>query len=239
MHNTQLLAWDSDILGISVAKIIYPRLNQEELYNSLQKLKEKGVKLVYWCIDSHDNISKQAASACEGYLADEKITYIQGLKTHPPLSFPYQDVEIYIPVKANPELESIAIEIGQLSRFSKDPKLTSEQANQLYKSWINNACQKIVAKIVLVIKKNNHIVGMATIDEKQGRADISLVGVDPANQGQGIGKRLVCAAVAWCIKQNYAACQVVTHKTNFKARRLYESCDFIEEKIEYFYHFWL
>lgn len=80
MQNTQLLTWDSHILGISVAKIICPKLNSKELYHSLQKLKEKGIQLVYWCIDSHDSSAQHAASFCRGFLADEKITYIQELK---------------------------------------------------------------------------------------------------------------------------------------------------------------
>jgi dTDP-4-amino-4,6-dideoxy-D-galactose acyltransferase len=239
MHNTQLLAWDTDILGVSVAKIISPKLNTADLLCSLQTLKKKGVKLVYWCIDSNDPISKQAAIAYEGFLADEKITYTQELTNYTYFPFPYQDVEIYIPDEANHELESIAMEISQFSRFSIDPKLTAEQAKRLYKKWIHNSCQKIVAKIVLIIKKNNNIVGMVTIDEKQGHAALSLVGVLPSSQGQGIGKRLVYAAIAWSLKQNYTVCQVVTQKSNFKARRLYEKCGFIEEKLQYFYHFWL
>jgi len=241
MQNTQLLTWDSHILGISVAKIICPKLNSKELYHSLQKLKEKGIQLVYWCIDSHDSSAQHAASFCRGFLADEKITYIQELKKkYVPLSFPYQDVEGYGSTQANSELERIAIEISKSSRFRNDPKLTTEQTHQLYKHWINNACQKIVANIVLVIKNNtHHIIGMITIDEKQGRADLSLVGVHPAHQGQGIGKRLVCAATDWSLQHNYEICQVVTQKTNLKAQKLYESCGFNEEKREYFYHFWL
>ncbi len=238
MNNTQLLDWDSDILGISVAKILNPCLNEEKLRDCLEGLKKKGVKLVYWAIDSHDHTARQAALACDGFLADEKITYFLDLRSLS-LTFPYSDVEIYQPQIASPELEDIALEIAQLSRFSNDPKLTTEQANKLYKAWINNACQKIAAKIVFVIKKQETIIGMLSIDEKRGRGDLSLLGVALNHQGQGLGKRLVYAALAWCIAQNYSFSQVVTHKANVKARYLYETCGFTQEKMEYFYHFWL
>lgn len=238
MNNTQLLDWDSDILGILVAKILNPSLNEEKLRNCLQGLKKKGVKLVYWVIDSTDNTAKQAALACDGFLADEKISYFLDLRKLT-LPLPYSEVEIYQAQIANPELEGIALEIAQLSRFSKDPKLTTAQANRLYKAWINNACKKVAAKIVLVIKKQDAVIGMLTIDEKHGRGDLSLLGVASSHQGQGLGKRLVYAAITWCIAQNYSFSQVVTHKTNLKARRLYEACGFIPEKTEYFYHFWL
>lgn len=238
MNNTQLLDWDSDILGLSVAKIVNPSLNEKKLADCLQELKKEGVKLVYWAIESHNYMARQAALAYDGFLADEKITYLLDLRSLP-FSFPSSNVEIYQPQIANPELESIALEIAQLSRFSNDPKLTTWQTNKLYKAWINNACKKIAAKIVLVIKKQGVIIGMLTIDEKHGRADLSLLGVSPNYQGQGLGKHLVYAALAWCIAQDYSFSQVVTHKTNVKARHLYEACGFMQEKIEYFYHFWL
>lgn len=75
MHNTQLLEWDSDILGLSVAKIITTHLVKKELASVLQTLKSQGIKLVYWLIASTDKQSQQAAQACGGFLADEKLTY--------------------------------------------------------------------------------------------------------------------------------------------------------------------
>lgn len=239
MHNTQLLAWDSRILGISVAKILDLTLDEQKLGKALQQLKHKGVKLVYWLIDSHDDVAIQAALACGGFLADEKITYYLHLTQQKPLPFPYLDVEIYQADHANKQLEAIAIEIGQFSRFSRDPKLTSAQMHRVYKTWIDNACKKTVAKIVLVIKREKCIIAMVTIDEKQNRGDLSLIGVNPHYQGQGLGKRLVYAALAWCMTQHYHISQVVTQQTNVKAKHLYESCGFQQEKTQYFYHFWL
>lgn len=238
MNNTQLLDWDSTILGLSVAKILAVPLDTKKLVPLLQKLKSQGVKLVYWLVPSKDIISQKAAQHCNGFLVDEKITYCVDLTRLLPLPA-NKDIKIYKPDTANSELEAIAIEIGQLSRFSRDPKLNVEQVNRLYKIWINNACKKLVAKIVLVIKKQRIIIGMVAIDEKQGRGDLSLLGVDPQHQGKGFGKQLVHAAQAWCLERGYSISQVVTQKTNPKACHLYESCGYQLEKIEYFYHFWL
>lgn len=238
MNNTQLLDWDSQVLGLAVAKILTTPLAAQQLATLLQTLKTQGVTLVYWLIDSKDALSQQAAQDCEGFLADEKLTYCLDLMTLPPLS-PDKGVEIYSEHTANAELEAIAIEISQFSRFAHDPKLSTEQVNKLYKAWINNACKKIVAKAILVIKEQSSIAGMVVIDDKQGRGDLSLVGVAPAYQGQGLGKRLVHAAQHWCLEHDYFISQVVTQKTNPKACRLYERCGYQLEKMEYFYHFWL
>lgn len=238
MNNTQLLDWDSDVLGLSVAKILTTPLTTQQLATLLQTLKTQGVKLVYWLVSSEDAISQEAAECCNGFLADEKITYCIDLTRLSPLAND-KTVEIFASDTANLELEAIAIEIGRLSRFGRDPKLTVAQVTRLYKAWINNACKKLVADIVLVIKNQHTIVGMVAIAEKQGRGDLSLVGVAPAYQGQGLGKQLVYAAQHWCLEQGYFISQVVTQKTNPKACHLYEHCGYQLEKSEFFYHFWL
>jgi dTDP-4-amino-4,6-dideoxy-D-galactose acyltransferase len=237
MNNTQHLAWDSDLLGLSVAKIS-PPFSIEKLQTRLQALKAQGVKLVYCLIASEDNYSQKAAQYCDGFLADEKVTYCLDLISLPPLPND-SAVEIYTAPTANTELEAIAIEIGKVSRFGRDPNLTAKQVNKLYTAWMNNACKKRVAKVLLIIKNQQTVVGMVAIDDKKGRADLSLVGVAAAYQGQGLGKRLVHAAQRWCLAQGYNISQVVTQKTNTHACRLYESCGYQLEKIEYFYHFWL
>ena len=73
MNNTQLLDWDSDILGISAAKILTSPLTTENLALLLQGLKSQGVKLVYWLIPSTDLVSQKAAQNCAGFLADKKV----------------------------------------------------------------------------------------------------------------------------------------------------------------------
>lgn len=238
MHNTQLLDWDSHILGLPTAKILTTPLATQKLTTLLQALKTQGIALVYWLIDSTDTLSRQAAQDCGGFLADEKLSYYLNLMTLPPLPID-KEIEPYSAPTANAELEAIAVEISQFSRFAHDPKLSTEQVSKLYTAWINNACRKTVAKAVLVIKKQSAIAGMVVIDEKQGRGDLSLVGVKPAYQGQGLGKRLVHAAQNWCLEHNYFISQVITQKTNPKACRLYENCGYQLEKMEYFYHFWL
>jgi dTDP-4-amino-4,6-dideoxy-D-galactose acyltransferase len=238
MQNTQLLDWDSKMLGIPVAKITYTHLSKEKLIKILQKLKSQGIQLVYWAAASQSSFSQVAARACAGLLVDEKLTYCLDLATLHAFA-PPATISIYPAAAPNRELQALALEIAQFSRFSHDPHISPATVKKLYTTWINNACKKTVAKVVLVLKLQNHIVGMVTIDEKQGRGDLSLLAVDPRYQGTGLGKRLVRAAQAWCVKHGYSISQVVTQKNNVKACRLYESCGYRLEKMECFYHFWL
>jgi len=244
MCNTQLLNWDSDILGVRVAKILSPRLDKARLEQCLQTLKTQGIQLVYWVFASQDTISHEAAQACGGFLVDEKITYYLDLRPLSSIPFPGTEnpvalsIASYPELSANAELTALAMEIAHFSRFSHDPNIPEQQVKKLYTTWINNACKKRVAKVVLVAKLH-HIVGMVTIDDKQGRADLSLLAVATLHRGKGIGTRLVRAAQAWCLAHNYSISQVVTQKRNPQACGLYERCGYRKDKIEYFYHFWI
>jgi dTDP-4-amino-4,6-dideoxy-D-galactose acyltransferase len=238
MANTQLIEWDSAILEIPVAKILCARLQDVQLAKILQELRSQGIKLVYWPSDSKDPVSQEAAHACSGLLVYEKITYFLDLKTLPPLPF-NANIEVYSDSSANLALQNLMLEIIPFSRFSHDPNIAFAKVKKLYIAWINNACKKIAAKVVLVEKIHGHIVGMVAIADKQGRSDLSLLAVSPLQQGKGIGESLVRAAQAWSLNHHYTISQVVTQKLNRKACRLYERCNYQLEKIECFYHFWL
>ncbi len=46
--NYETLSWDSDFFGMSVARIVAPDLNGDELKKSISRLRQEGVNLVYW-----------------------------------------------------------------------------------------------------------------------------------------------------------------------------------------------
>lgn len=56
-----------------------------------------------------------------------------------------------------------------------------------------------------------------------GLCHVSLVFVAPDAWGQGIGARLLDAALAEAARQGYDRAQLWTHETNVRARRLYTS----------------
>lgn len=237
MPTYQILDWDTEILGIPTAKIIPEQLTVEELAEALAKLKQAGIKLVYWCSDSHDQISQQAAKEFSGMLADRKLTYLIDLNHAE--NFELNEVEPYLDLMPTNEMNELALSIGRCSRFKLDPRITNEQMTKVYKTWMINSTKKVVAKEVLVIKKENKVIGMTTLGEKNGRSDIGLLAVDPKFQGMQLGSKLVRASQHWGIQHGYQCGQVVTQQTNQAACKLYEKCGYQLEKVEFFYHFWL
>jgi len=235
----QLLPWDTDVIGVPVAKIIPERLTAETLTQILNELRGQQVQLVYWVSDSQDLASQKAAQQMKGFLADRKITYIcdlTQLKNIPKID---ESIESYPHQDPDESLLQLGYLAGLYSRFKADPNITDEQFKKVYGLWMINSTNRKIAEEVFVIKKQNKNVAMITSGEKNNRGDIGLLAVDPQFHGQQFGTNLVQAAQAWALNKRFKLGQVVTQQTNLPACALYEKCGYSIEKIENFYHFWL
>lgn len=238
MNNIQWLDWDSDVLGIKVARLTAAQFSSDELKSVLTDLAKQGAKLVYWASNSDCQASQQAAVELNGFLADRKVTYLCNL-AH--LNKPFETlhaIEEYQAELPDNELIELAYLSGLYSRFRTDKQLSQAQFEKVYRIWITNSVNKQIAEKVLVIRKDDHLAGMITLGEKQGRGDIGLLAVNERYQGMKIGAALVSAAQHY-FAQRYQWSQVVTQENNIPACRLYERCGYYIEKVENFYHFWL
>lgn len=234
-----LLDWDSNLFGFAVAKLNPTHLTELELTEQLALLREKGVKLCYWAAASTDAISSHAAECQQGFLADHKVTYSVELTKLAPLPAVVPSISSYTASTLHADLLELAYQSGLYSRFRNDPKITEQQFQAIYRTWIQNSIKRNIASDVLVIAEYDQLQGMVTLGEKQGRGDIGLLAVAANCRGRGYGLMLVQAAQAKFIEQGYQFAQVVTQKTNLAACALYEKAHFTIEKIENFYHFWL
>ncbi|MBU4332072.1 GNAT family N-acetyltransferase [Patescibacteria group bacterium] len=236
----EILKWDTDFFGFTVAKIIPNKLNLNSLKKILTSLRKSRVSLVYWASDSTDEASQKAAETLNGFLADRKVIYIINLK-----KIPVKHLQLNIKVEEhnknlpNTELKNLAIQAGLYSRYNVDQKISKKKFEALYKIWITNSLNKTIADAVLVTKKKGKIVGMITLGKKNNRGDIGLIAVSPNARGMGLGTSLVKSAQSWFISHKYKFGQVITQEANTAACRLYEKCGYRLEKKENFYHFWL
>ena len=230
------LAWDTQILGLSVARLVPDKLNTPTLGALLSQLKADAVRLVYWCAQDTPGNS-EAATAAQGYLADDKRTYLIDLSQN--LSLPTVNFEYYSSTEPEPCLLNMAVEIGSQSRFGKDPLLTEAQMTAVYHKWMINSCHKQAADAVLVIRDKGKIAAMATVKMKDGRGDIPLLAVAAPSRGLGFGRLITLAAQTYFKSKGLTWVQVVTQRTNFPACQLYEKCGFRPENDQKFYHFWL
>ena len=79
MSKYEMLKWDAEFFGFSVAKILPKKLDLTDLEKTLKELKKKNVKLVYWATDNKDKDSQKHAKKFDGFLTGKKITYVKDL----------------------------------------------------------------------------------------------------------------------------------------------------------------
>ena len=237
--NFQLLAFDTALFGFGVAKIVSSKLSPDQLQEIITGLRAQNIRLVYWPSDSTDRVSQTAAQQFSGFLGSEQITYLLNLNTIEITSETETIIESYQDKTPTDALKQMALYAGTYSHFKTDPQFPQQLFVKLYDAWITNSVNGSIAQAMLVTKNQGEITGMITLDTKNDRGDIGLLGIDPNFRGQKLGTKLVLAAQSYFKKEGFAQLQVVTQKANIAACRLYEKCGFKIEKTENFYHFWL
>lgn len=240
------LAWDSEHLGCSVARIDRPRATPSEVSATLDRLRDAEVDLVYWLAEATS--AGEAATLPppdpRGFLADRRTTFVMRLSDAPRIDVPEERdglwLRSYSEPELSPDLERLAWVSGERSRFFVDPRIPEKRYRALYSEWMRNSVRRKIAKEVLVLEaETGGICGMITLGEKNGRADIGLVAVSPDRQGRSLGTWLVHSALAWSIEQGFDVAQVVTQGANEGACRLYRKTGYSLESVEPFWHFWL
>ena len=226
----ETLPWDSKFFRFPVA-----RINDEvDIFankNILQSLFENNIRLAYY--SSSRKLVIPESNLYEVKLVDKKVTYTKEIidqKVSPKIM--YYDKKF-----PEPKLISLAIESGIYSRFNVDERMGREKFEALYRQWIVKSVAKEIADEVLVYKINDEIAGFVTVGKKSNRADIGIIAVDNKYRGRGVGKALMLGAES-LYKNKFNYIQVVTQKDNLPACKLYESCGYTRESLEYFYHIW-
>lgn len=241
MNDFALLDWDSDFFGIRVARILPLSLRTNQLKSILEKLRHENVTLAYWASDSGDPESEAAGHTLGGFLADRKVTYLLDLRELDESSIKNdQRVEVYESATPTHDLEQLAVQSGEYSRFNLDPRISRERFEEMYRLWIRSSVAKKRAEAVMVIRETmNRTVGMVTLGHQNGKGDIGLIAVDAGSRGKGYGRALVASSLMYFLSKGDIQSQVVTQRQNVAACGLYESFGYRESKCENLFHFWL
>jgi len=232
------LDWDTEFLGVTVVRITEPFLHEQELSKILSELKVKNVSLAYWA--SSQELEGITAKRFGGVLVDKKTSFAMDFRCKNADEFVCSDiVEVYVHSMPISDIEDLAIQSGEYSRFAVDKRFPREKFLDLYKIWINRSLCKEIAEEVFVIREGERVVGIVTLGNNTGRGDIGLIAVDRNYRGKGYGEKLVRAAQRWFMEHGYKIGQVVTQGINSPACNLYEKCGYSIEDVKYFYHFWI
>ena len=232
------LAWDTDFLGFPVARFTMAGQSEAVLTAALSAACQAGFHLLYLVAAPTNVTAAAVAKAAGAWLADRKVTFMmplsQGSVVQPAAA------AIGPAVSYSPQLESLAWQSGEYSRFKLDAHFAPEVFQELYSQWLRNSLSGDIARRVLVWQApDGHELGLLTLGEKNGRADIGLLAVDAAARGQRVGQQLVAAAQNQAAAWDYAELQVVTQRDNKTACCFYEKCGFRLVHEEHIYHLWM
>jgi dTDP-4-amino-4,6-dideoxy-D-galactose acyltransferase len=233
----QPLDWDSEFLGYPVARLATASLTSTELITAIDAAKHAGIKLLYCITDPNSSDLAIVLQQQGAWLADQKTTFVLSMSM---LCIEDLPSAIYPATIWTPQLESLAWQSGEYSRFRLDPQFDTTVFRHLYSQWLHNSLSgKIASQVLVWHNEEGYELGLLTLGEKNQRADIGLLAVDETARGHSIGQCLMSAAKNWAISKGYDELQVVTQGQNLLACAFYTKCGFERTHTEHIYHLWL
>ncbi len=239
----EILGWDSDFFGFTIARLKSSRITAQELNDVLDMCRKDKVRCLYFLCDFNHTKSIGLAEQNSFDLVDTRVTLElntdninRTLKLDIPPEFsirPYQDNDLKY-------LKNVAKGIYPNSRFHQDPNFDNDLADKLYVRWIENSCKGSAPEMVFVLTQKNLPVGYITCNiQEPSLGNIGLFGIASSLQGQGFGTTLLCSAMEWFIGKNVKSVEVVTQERNIAAQRLYQTVGFKTKTLQLWYHKWL
>ncbi len=226
-----LLEWDSAFFNMRLARVTGDNLAQARRWCA-----EHEIDGAYLLIDSARHDLVRSAERHGFHLVDVRVTLDRFLEPG--------DAEAFIEKQTRsattadiPKLESIARVNYGMTRFSLDPHFPPDRVEAMYAHWIAKSVNG-GANITWVTCDEQVITGYLSCILGETEGQIGLVGVDPAQQNQGIGSALVAAGLRWFSEQRARRVTVVTQGRNVAAQRLYQKHGFRTASVMLWYHWW-
>jgi dTDP-4-amino-4,6-dideoxy-D-galactose acyltransferase len=237
MHFNKLkqLDWDSQFFGYPVGRIVFDNSGISLADEAFREIRESNFRLVYLYTPSDDDALNRVITNNGGKLLDNKVLFVK--QPEACSQFKNQICE-YRLEKPDEKLIELSLEAGLFSRFRLDDKFINGEFEKLYTRWITDSVSGLIAFKVIVAISDNELIGVTTIGEKKGYADIGLVAVDRNHTGRGIGYDMIRYADDVASRMKYDRLTVITQMKNTAACRLYEKCNFVPESVTNVYHFW-
>lgn len=232
------LPWDSDFFNFSVARFDCDKVDNQSINCAIAECIKSGIKLIYVFVQPNDVESIATLQSVDIRLIDHKVTYAMALNSS--MARFKSNKHIISATKFNEQLEALALQSGEFSRFRLDIKLPAYSFEKLYHQWLINSLNGLIASSVLVFRDDyGKETGLLTLGEKNARADIGLLAVDALHRGRKIGQQLIQEAQRIAVHKGYNEMQVVTQNDNLLACEFYKRCGFECVHQEYIYHLWL
>lgn len=230
------LDWDSKFFGMKVGRIDCMKpVSHMKILNEIKKNEEFDLVYVF----SSEKILQTGIDS-KLKLVDEKIKYTivlnesqLDLPQHPKFN-----LSLFRKSKPTKEMESLAYQSGEFSRFKTDTSFEPSVFFLLYKEWINNSISGILADAILVASINDKITGLLTMKFESAHSSIGLFAVDENYRGMGMGNALMSFCSKYTQEKGLNTIFVDTQAANLQACSFYEKFGFQIYFRTFIYHHW-
>lgn len=236
------LPWDSSFFGVSIARVLFSRLDGPGVEAVLEWCGEKSIDCVY-CLSALDDAATQSQLSATGFqLVGVKVTLARpggsGIGELRGRTRPATVDDI-------PRLRQIALSSHRDTRFHTDGHFDPARCDELYAAWIENSVHGY-ADHVVVAERDETVVGYITVhvsspdpaDSSGETARIGLFAVDEGWRNQGVGRDLLHRTAQMLGEQGVRETSVVTAGRNVAALKLYKSEGFLTTDVSLWYHRW-
>jgi dTDP-4-amino-4,6-dideoxy-D-galactose acyltransferase len=216
------LKWDSAFFRKKIGVLKAPSRDLSALKDILKKAKKDGFSYLTCRLAVQDTGLISHLESNGFYLTDIGVTletdtrrYYSGekqsrpAKKHAVQAATLQDI---------PALKKYITSLFPESRFYNDPFFSREEADGLYRAWIENSVRGEAADIVF------HIPGTGFIScrkAEKNSGQIVLIGVRKSFRGEGYGAALIIEAMEWFVRERINPVTVRTQLRNTKALNFY------------------
>jgi dTDP-4-amino-4,6-dideoxy-D-galactose acyltransferase len=225
--------WDTDFFGVQIASIVCDTTTPECLDYAIVRCRETDIACLYF--KTADNKERDFALNRGFSLVDTKLVFECVVNDQSSVDTD-TTVRSCIDSDIN-HLSEIAGSIFADTRFYNDPRFPDSACDELYATWIRNACNGFADEVLVALLRDTP-VGFITCNLDGRSGDIGLIGIAEEFQGTGIGSDLVAAAVEWFDGEGADRITVETQSTNTAAAELYKSAGFSLVEERYVLHRW-
>ncbi len=228
--------WDSAFFGLRIAAVVPDRLGAEELAAIEQQRTAEAIDCLYFLAAPEDPATLRRVAEARWRFVDVRLTLARELAG----AAANEDPSIRRAEAADVgALRALARASHHDSRFYQDGRFARELCDRLFEEWIEKSVRGALADVVLVSGAVGVPLAYVTLSAPAGReATIGLLAVDPRAQGQGLGGRLLDAALDEARRRGAAGISVVTQGANVRAQRAYQRAGFLARQAGYWYHAW-
>jgi dTDP-4-amino-4,6-dideoxy-D-galactose acyltransferase len=235
----QFLEWDSGHFGRRIGRVKSNRLTAELMQEVEQWCCAQRIDCLYFLAAPNERETSRLVLEHGFQLVDIRITLRLRLAARSAATAEPAVPEIRLArPKDLPALRQMVARLHDDSRFFLDPRFGRALSERMFEIWIEKSCADKSGRVFVSERQGKPAgyVACRRLSDETGQID--LIGVDDRAQGQGIGRKLVSAALRWFSAEQIEWVNVVTQGRNYAAQRLYQRSGFLTQSIELWYHRW-